>query len=115
MHADYAPAEVKDVPIAAGSTTDVTVEPGVKVTLRLGSPPAGLRVDRLMLSLFRTNNHPSHLNGYHVEFDAQGVGRFTIAEGDYYWVRLRHPISSSHQSIATNRPRTTMKKRSTSP
>jgi thiol-disulfide isomerase/thioredoxin len=92
MHADYAPATMRDVPIAADSISDVTLQPGVTVTMRLRAAPQSARVDRLMLDLRRLDSdHPSVMVGYHVEFDNQGMGRVTIAEGEYYWLRLRHP------------------------
>ena len=99
-HPDFAPAAVR-LTVGDGEPTPVTLEPGVRVTVRVRpdatAPPGPLGVLKLWLPLDEVG-HPSWLVYVPLELeppDPEGVrtGSLTVAAGNYGLLRLYHPAA----------------------
>ncbi|MFN0051165.1 MAG: carboxypeptidase regulatory-like domain-containing protein [Planctomycetales bacterium] len=88
-HPDFAPIKISDV--VAGQAEEVTsrMAPGVTVSLHLAPDASGARPTAARIDLrHEPFSHPSTVIHTDVPFDDQGIGRLTIAPGDYSLLSL---------------------------
>ena len=99
-HPDFAPAAVR-LTVGEGEPTPVTLDPGVRVTVRVRpdatAPPGPLGVLKLWLPIDAVG-HPSWLVYVPLALeppDREGVqtGSLTVAAGEYGLLRLHHPAA----------------------
>ena len=87
-HADFAPAEMKDVPVTAGQVATVTMHPGVKLTVKI-DPVDGKSVDHAILRIVHSDSrNPSTRADMLISFGADGTARLNVDLGKYFvWLR----------------------------
>lgn len=90
-HPDYAPAAVTDAAIRTGVVGQVTLEPGVRLTLRVAPAEGTDTIEHVRIDLWHEPmDHPSTIMWHELPIGRDGTTSLTIAPGDYKFLRLRH-------------------------
>ncbi len=91
-HPRLAPVDAQEIVVAPGTSTRVTMQPGVALTLHVSTDPASSRITSAITDIrHEPRGGASTVIDYEVEFDAKGVGHLAVAPGDYSWFLLWHP------------------------
>ena len=89
IHPDFAPGDLKR--IHTGDQKTATLQPGAKVEMHFQMEPNEKMVDSMGIDLRHSRfEEPSTLIGQLPGLKPDGSATFTVATGDYSWLRLLH-------------------------
>lgn len=90
-HPQFAPLEINDVPVRAGTVARAVMKPGVVLTLSQIERPGSVRLPWAVIDLrHEPFSHPSTIVQYQIDFDNDGKARLAIEPGKYHFLRLQH-------------------------